>query len=418
MQMGKEVIKKLETLCAEKLSGMKRYPYAKRWVFTIPAKEGERLPAWEGMIGRVYQIEKAPTTGYTHIQGAVVFKKRTYLKPLKRLHEKAHWEIMKGKVKQAFDYCRKEETRVEGPFEEGDISSAEAKHDLGARSDHMEVIETIINEGLSSAIVKHTQSMVEHYGNYVKCAAQLVPEYVKNNPRNIVLWGVHNSGKTEWAKRHFNSIYVLNANQNGGNVWFPGYNGHKTLVINEFGKGGLPINVMKQFTDRTLDFFIEQKGDSIRPQWDTVIMISNDPPREWYYNCSDADRKAFFDRITHYINADEAFIGSWRGPEKAQYLKLAQGKIKHEDGTKVNGCDLEKLMDSVAEIQRDKKHEEQEKHESVPDNIAPKLLQSSLGNTRNFGVKNAVNQDFVPLSLDKPDKDAEVIASEESDGFV
>ena len=285
MRMGKEVLKKLETVSAEKLSGMAAYPRARRWVFTIPAKEGERLPAWPGMIGRVYQIEKAPSTGYIHIQGAVLFKNQTYLKTLKRLHEKAHWEIMKGKVKQAFDYCRKEDTRVEGPFEEGDIEGAEKKHDLGARNDHLAVIETILNEGLSVAIVKHTRQMVKHFGNYVKCAEQLTKDYIRNNPRNIILWGIGGSGKTEWAKRHFYDYYVLSANQNGGNIWFPGYNEHKTLIINEFGKGGLPINVMKTFTDRVLDFHIETKGGNVRPKWDTVIMISNDPPNEWYYRC-------------------------------------------------------------------------------------------------------------------------------------
>lgn len=62
--------------------------------------------------------------------------------------------------------------------------------------------------------------------------------------------------------------------------------------------------------------------------------------------------------------------------------------------------------------------EQQEKHESVPQTLGQSLGQSSLGNTRNFGPKKVSNQNFTTLSLDKPDKDAEVIASEESDGFV
>lgn len=416
--MVKEVLKKLETINAERSNGMYSYPRAKRWVFTIPAKEGERLPVWEGMVGRVYQIEKAPSTGYIHIQGAVVFKDRTYLKPLKRLHEKAHWEIMKGKVKQAFDYCRKDDTRVEGPFEEGDIESAEKKHDLGARNDRLEVIETILNEGLATAVIKHTKHLVKNFGNYVKCAELLTKDYVRNKPRNIILWGIGGSGKTEWAKRHFYDYYVLSANQNGGNVWFPGYNEHKTLIINEFGKGGLPINLMKQFTDRVLDFHIETKGGNIRPKWDTVIMISNDPPNEWYPNCSDADRNAFFSRITAFINADEVYKDTWRSTDKVLHLKLAQGKLKNDDGTRINGIDLGQLVDSIDEIRYEEKTERWEKHESVPQTVGQSLGQCSLGNTRNIGLKNVSNQNFTTLSLDKPDKDAEDIASEESDGFV
>ncbi len=62
------------------------------------------------------QLEKSPTTGKLHIQGAVYFPNALTMTGVKRKFEddKLHVEVMLGTCKQAEEYCNKEESRVTG----------------------------------------------------------------------------------------------------------------------------------------------------------------------------------------------------------------------------------------------------------------------------------------------------------------
>lgn len=100
---------------------------AKRWVFTLnnpPAAfddewmsrtlEDEQLEysAWQHEVGE---------SGTPHIQAIAVFSERMTLPKVRAYLPTAHWEVMRGTLKQALEYVRKVDTRVPGtePLEVG-----------------------------------------------------------------------------------------------------------------------------------------------------------------------------------------------------------------------------------------------------------------------------------------------------------
>lgn len=66
----------------------------------------------------VVQLEKAPDTGREHYQGFLMLNKPQRFCAVKRILncESAHVEKAKGTPVQAWEYCCKEDTRVDGPW--------------------------------------------------------------------------------------------------------------------------------------------------------------------------------------------------------------------------------------------------------------------------------------------------------------
>lgn len=96
---------------------------SKSFCFTLNNPNGFR-PEWKPEIYRtlVYQLE-CGESGTRHLQGYVEFKSKRTIVGAKRLFgsDGVHLEIRKGTRAQAIEYARKVDTRVEGPFEFGDL---------------------------------------------------------------------------------------------------------------------------------------------------------------------------------------------------------------------------------------------------------------------------------------------------------
>lgn len=91
------------------------------WVFTLHKPVSVRECAeWPNVRYIVWQHERAPRSGADHLQGYVVFNSPMCFESLKAIDKRIHWEPRYGTHAQARDYCKKEYTRVAGPWEEGD----------------------------------------------------------------------------------------------------------------------------------------------------------------------------------------------------------------------------------------------------------------------------------------------------------
>lgn len=91
----------------------------------------------------VWQVEKGENDT-PHIQGYVCFTKQFRLSQVKEYFPRAHLEVARGKPEDNKRYCTKEEGRLEGPFEYGELPEGQ-----GRRSDLKEFKEVVFNEGLS-----------------------------------------------------------------------------------------------------------------------------------------------------------------------------------------------------------------------------------------------------------------------------
>lgn len=72
----------------------------------------------------IVQLEKSPETGNLHYQGYLELPKPMRYGAIKSLLkcDSAHLEARKGTALQAADYCRKEESREDGPWEFGSLA--------------------------------------------------------------------------------------------------------------------------------------------------------------------------------------------------------------------------------------------------------------------------------------------------------
>lgn len=225
-----------------------------------------------------WQVERAPTTGQLHLQGYVEFKSPVRIPQAKRLLNSpgAHLEPRRGTREQARDYAQKEESRVRGPFEVGiwEISP-------GKRSD-LDAVKNALVQGASLAQISD-----DHFGAFLRYhrgirAWKLLHAVRREWPMEVVvLWGPTGTGKTRAAWDLAPTAYGLPPSQGGSGVgWWDGYDGHETVIIDEF-YGWLKYSFFLQLLDR-YPLRLETKGGSVECQLRRVILTSNKPPEEWY----------------------------------------------------------------------------------------------------------------------------------------
>lgn len=97
---------------------------ALHWCITLnnPKKSDEKLFSVDAIRYSIFGREHfglKPTTltdadpWTPHLQGYIVFHKKTTLAACKKIFPTAHFEVKKGTVKQAIDYCKKDGDFVE-----------------------------------------------------------------------------------------------------------------------------------------------------------------------------------------------------------------------------------------------------------------------------------------------------------------
>lgn len=276
------------------------------WIITIPA-EGEKgigridlaskLDSYTAYIGQMEQGE----SGYIHWQLLLSNENAIRFSTLKRLLPTAHLEPRKGSVRQAVAYVTKESTRVSGekPLVKGEINFRE---DRGKRNDLAELREEILSSNISLASLlvsnpnawkyeRQCRALIEAR-NETKFATELRHIQVK------VFYGKTGTGKTHRALEasHLEDIYRATAYGSGT---FDGYNAHKVLVLDEF-RGQIPVSQLLTMCEHYPHKMPARYADK-QAAYETLIIISNDPPAAWYPFESDATKRALARRFTEVI---------------------------------------------------------------------------------------------------------------------
>lgn len=94
------------------------------WCFTLNDPQDLLNPEqWPDCEYCLYQLELGEETGMPHLQGFVKFRVAKRMATVKEQVpelQRAHLEGRRGTIRQAIDYCRKNDTRLEGPWEFGE----------------------------------------------------------------------------------------------------------------------------------------------------------------------------------------------------------------------------------------------------------------------------------------------------------
>lgn len=229
------------------------------------------------------QYEMCPLTERLHLQCYIVFKTPQRWSRVQQIlaDSDAHCEITRGSHQDCIDYCSKEDTRFDGPYEFGD----RGRLGQGTRNDVRDLVDSIEHgSSYGNIIEKHpVQFLKFHKG--IDIMLQHRDGQAQNKFEQlevIVYWGEPGCGKTRRAREEAGKFYLVPVPGRGQPLWFDGYCGENTIVIDDFDGSWIEFSAMLRILDGyNLERFAK-KGGFVFKQWKRVFITSNQNPENWY----------------------------------------------------------------------------------------------------------------------------------------
>lgn len=319
------------------------------WVFTIFLED---MPVDYGFMRRhcaadnflqgvqsakaiVFQLERAPETGALHFQGAVIFDNPVSLRSAKRRLERCWGRLiikspslrpMRGNWADQQEYCKKEETRVEGPWEHGEPPAQGKRSDIVNLTAWFESCaqtnpSITMNSFLTFVELNHGQearlsatAMLGRMGHWWRTMMMIHQERVMSNaqrtqPTVHVVVGAPGVGKTHSVESicrdsgrtlmKLTSMdgHSYNSHNQFTKVWFPPNAGlQEVLILDDFIPGASPELVRELTGGGHMQAHF--KGGTTSVAYSHVIVITNTPPDRWFHDPDTEAAKAVMDRLT------------------------------------------------------------------------------------------------------------------------
>ncbi len=238
----------------------KRTMGSKHWCFTINNYTEADTPN-ENLFTYIVIGREVGEDGTPHLQGYCVFKTRKRLSGAKKVFPRAHLEIKKGTAKQASDYCKKN-----GDFMEDGVLPLSNAQRQQKKWDDAKAAALL---GDFDAIP--TDMLVRYYHNW-KRLRQDNPVKPKDLHHFHNYW-IHADtqyGKSNYARTRWPNYFDKNPTK-----WFTGYQGQKTILLDDFGPE--QMRYLSWYLKRWADLYsfpMETKGGGrqIRPR--NIIVTS------------------------------------------------------------------------------------------------------------------------------------------------
>lgn len=244
---------------------------SKSWEFTIFADDLDKDVTWLKSLEFNHMVvskEVCPETNREHLQGSVTWKRSYSLAALKKMHPNAHWEPTIAW--QDKNYAKKRTSEV--------LIDQDNRKPKGARTDIAEVKEVVKSTCSMRSVVDVATSvqsvrMAELWLKYHEPKRPITPK-----PEIHWRWGPAGVGKTRfiWDTYHIDEVYTPTSEK-----WWEGYDGHKTILIDEFDAGWCTFKRLLKLTDR-YPFTVETKGGSRQMLGTTIFITSSYPPEKVY----------------------------------------------------------------------------------------------------------------------------------------
>ena len=213
----------------------------------------------------LYGEEICPTTHSLHLQGCVIFENAITFKGCKKklkllFDDTIHVETMISNFDKNEKYCKKDDKWYEfgcppsGQGERSDISEIVSMTKQGTK-----ITDIIDNVNINYQTLKFTENIIKYLDP---------PRPILKNLKVIWLWGSAGTGKTRFAYENFNDIYRPITEK-----WWNGYDGHKTILIDDFRVSFCGFSRLLQLTD-IYPFQVETKGGSRQVKYDTIVITT------------------------------------------------------------------------------------------------------------------------------------------------
>lgn len=269
---------------------------SKYWVWTLNNYTDEEEKSVCTLVDRedvsyVCFGRETGASGTKHLQGYIELGIRRTLGGIKRLPGMArtHVERRRGSQNQAITYCRKDDD-----FHEFGVKSISRQ---GKRTD-LDSIKELIDEGTPEAELWDTNfsTMVVHRRAFREYRASKRPATFRLDLKVYVLWGAPGVGKSRYAYHVDPDLFSV---PSPDLKWFDGYEGHPTVLIDDY-RG----NADAAWLLKLLDIYklqVPVKGGFLPWHADKIFLTSNIPPHMWHQDITDPLMR----RITKVIEVTE-----------------------------------------------------------------------------------------------------------------
>lgn len=232
---------------------------------TLPQLPNERFAIWQKEVGE---------SGTPHLQATIVFPSKVAFSTMKKTYPTA-WIGHVKSLPAAINYCRKEDTRVDGPWTRGEEPRQ------GKRTDIERCIELVVdNLGAKRPFKAAAMTMPSTLAKYHKgiefVATQLIPDR-EEVPEVHVYFGKTGKGKTRHAKAWLPDAWEWGPAMK---QWFTGYLGQQEAIFDEF-RGQIPYAELLMILDR-YTCSREIKGGMVSFVASKIAITSPVPPVMWY----------------------------------------------------------------------------------------------------------------------------------------
>jgi len=282
----------------------------KDWCFTLnnpdedPLIFMERIKEINEVEYCVFQLEKGEN-GTNHYQGFIQLKHNQRMSFLKnKISRRAHWEPRKGSQDEARDYCMKEDSRLEGPWEYGIFHNPQR----GQRTDLLR-IRAMVKEG------KPLHEIVDLCDNYQQIRfAEKLYSYKQPSTEYIVkevywYWGPTGTGKTREAVDRCpkDNIYICRQSR-----WMDGYWGQSHVIFDDLRAKNFPyvdmLNLLDGYEERR-----EIKGSHTLFRPKVVYVTAPLPPEKTYPMTFEKNEGGIDQLLRRITEIKEFFEKSHRG---------------------------------------------------------------------------------------------------------
>lgn len=232
-------------------------------------------------------------SGTYHIQGFIQLCRAQRLSFMRKLVPGAHLSIARN-VLAAEAYCRKDDTRIDGPCTIGDFNIE--KVGAGKRSDLLKLRDAV-REGKTIRDLVEDDDLAPTVLRHGRAYDRLLELYSITRDFTTelhVLYGPPGVGKTTHMLQLSPGAYWKQPSTG----WWDGYIGQSDVVLDEF-KGWLPFHWLLRLADKP-PLLVEVKGGQRNFCAKRIFIITNFLPSEWY-NQQDAGKwAALFRRVTTF----------------------------------------------------------------------------------------------------------------------
>ncbi len=233
--------------------------------------------------------ETCPKTKKKHYQGWLQIEKKKRLGGIKKVcqSKKIHIEACRGTEGDNEKYCQKDNLYKK----EGEYLVQDQRTDL-------EKLKKMIDEGGTLKDIADTdfQSFIQYNRGFqeYKKIVDRVRRKTFRKVKVIHLHGETGTGKTKKAMEYSDDTYKIQGN---GLKWWDGYEGEKTLVIDEYDNQIACTELLGILDGYQLRLPI--KGSFTYANWDKVIITSN--YKKLHSNSKEMHQEALKRRITEII---------------------------------------------------------------------------------------------------------------------